>query len=79
MLAALLFLLLLFPFDRPGRIHRLRCGLNVGCRQLPGLLAVQLEDSGMRHRLDKQIRQSPDERVELYPANNPLWRGQNRW
>src|SRR5436853_7327208 len=28
------------------------------------LLAVQLENSGIRHRLDKQIRQSPDERVD---------------
>ncbi len=48
----------------PGAYTGFGAGLTLFERQLPGLLAVQLENSGIRHRLDKQIRQSPDERVD---------------
>jgi len=63
-LSAPLFLLLFLLLEAARGIHRLRCGLDIRRRELPGLLAVQLENSGIRHRLDKQIRQSPDERVD---------------
>src|SRR5438309_11344784 len=65
--AAPLFPLLLLVFDRPWRIHWLRRGLPIARRQLPGLLAVELEDPRIRHRLDEEIAHCPDQRID------PIW------
>jgi hypothetical protein len=54
-----------FSYSRlPGAYTGFGAGLTFVAASCRACSRVQVEDSGIRHRLDKQIRQSPDERVD---------------